>query len=514
MVELIDRRSNVWEDTGIEPNPEDAVYVPRDQPIAQYDNWAMWAITADLKALSESFGDHSDTHEHGGADEIDLDGLSVGKNAERTITETESPRAVSFTASESLDLHLKTTVTLQNSGTSGESGDVTATLYRGSDSSGTQLATQTRSVTVPTGEERATTLLQIETDSDEQSGLQLTDGEHFLSVSLSGFSETSVVSTAESTYGGQWTLWERDGDLEIEDHWGRTVLGVDGVTGDLSDFPRLATLLRLNSGLRMEGGTLDLQSSPLNGKGKQIWNPSEEVINRPRLGGPAGKLEHGYPLSGEDMQEGEGSNIDSEYLQGYEPEDFFDGSGEWTHLDQHTLVDRDDTTVIDWDTGVMNSTYDLYRLNVYVEDHRSPARLPDTSAAEQAALSMRLNNISSDDYTYDIYDSSANYDYSVEEFGGYDNRHFGHIATTLQGGIAHHQFVIKCPEPVNAPANHWPLVGTLDDAPVVEECQMLTMGVLQRSIGSVNRISLTGTADATGRITLSARNFRAPPDES
>lgn len=511
MPELIDRRTFIWPDSGIEPDPNDAVYVPRDQPIAQYDNFINWAITEDIKALSESFGDHSDTHEEGGSDEINLDGLSIGKNRERVITETETPANVTFTASETIDLHLRTDVTLVNSGTAGESGTIRATLYQGTDNSGTALVTEEQSVTVAAGEQVTRTLLQILNDDDTQSGLQLNDAEHHLSVVLTGFSNVAVTSTAESTYGGEWTLWERDGDLAIEDHWGRTVFGVDGVTGKVTDLPTLATLLRLDDGLSMTGGTLDLQSSPLSGKGEQIWNPTEKVVNQPRLGGPAGKFQHGYPLDGRDMKTGEESHIDAEYLQGYEPEDFFDGSGEWTHLDQFILVDTDDSSPITWDTGVMNTTYDIYRLDIYVEDHRSPAEDPDAHDATQVALSMRLNNHSGDDYTYDIYDSSSNYNYSREELSGYDNRSIGHIATTIEGGVAHHQLVVKCPQPINAPANHFPLVGTVDDAPVVEECQMMTMGVLERSIGSINRLSLTGTADATGRITLSARNLREPP---
>lgn len=78
MAEAISRDSFVWTSTGVEPAQGDEVFEAGEQPIAEYDNWALWAITSDIKDLSETLGSHGTRHESGGADQIDLDGLDVG----------------------------------------------------------------------------------------------------------------------------------------------------------------------------------------------------------------------------------------------------------------------------------------------------------------------------------------------------------------------------------------------------------------------------------------------------
>lgn len=75
----VDRTSYVWQSQGIAPTDEqDAVYAAGDQPIAGHDNHIMWAVTSDIKALTEYANDHANDHEAGGSQEINLQNLDVG----------------------------------------------------------------------------------------------------------------------------------------------------------------------------------------------------------------------------------------------------------------------------------------------------------------------------------------------------------------------------------------------------------------------------------------------------
>jgi hypothetical protein len=53
------------------------VYSAGEQPIAPYDNWAMWSVTRDIRNITHELGDHGDHHEANGRDEIDLQNLKI-----------------------------------------------------------------------------------------------------------------------------------------------------------------------------------------------------------------------------------------------------------------------------------------------------------------------------------------------------------------------------------------------------------------------------------------------------
>lgn len=78
---IIERESRVWNAKGVTPASGDEVYSAGQQPVAAYDNWAMWAITADIKDLNDTFGSHDYRHEAGGPDEIDINDLSYNSVA-------------------------------------------------------------------------------------------------------------------------------------------------------------------------------------------------------------------------------------------------------------------------------------------------------------------------------------------------------------------------------------------------------------------------------------------------
>lgn len=127
------------------------------------------------------------------------------------------------------------------------------------------------------------------------------------------------------------------------------------------------------------GDIIDLTNST------PIYDASEEELNQSILEGPASSLSD-YPLGGEDMQDGEGSSIDAEFLQGQEPHEL-GGAGDWTLLD--TYEDTDVSTEFSY-TGYLDEQnlgeYQLYRVEVYWTTQ--------TNQADWNELNIRLNNIS------------------------------------------------------------------------------------------------------------------------
>ena len=54
---MVQTESRVWSDSGVEPAVGDEVYTGQERPIAEYDNWAMWAVTKDVDSLAEIVND-------------------------------------------------------------------------------------------------------------------------------------------------------------------------------------------------------------------------------------------------------------------------------------------------------------------------------------------------------------------------------------------------------------------------------------------------------------------------
>ncbi|RKS83332.1 hypothetical protein BDK61_2675 [Haloarcula quadrata] len=52
----MDRQSRIWGDSGTEPAAGEETYAGGEKPIAEHDNWAMWAITKDIDTLASIVG--------------------------------------------------------------------------------------------------------------------------------------------------------------------------------------------------------------------------------------------------------------------------------------------------------------------------------------------------------------------------------------------------------------------------------------------------------------------------
>lgn len=103
MANPVSLNSRVWSAKGIKPAAGDEVYSAGEQPIAPYDNWAMWAITRDLYNLGNELGNHADHHEAGGSDELDLQNLKVnGVAALNADTQSQEVRWVNTNTSQTV----------------------------------------------------------------------------------------------------------------------------------------------------------------------------------------------------------------------------------------------------------------------------------------------------------------------------------------------------------------------------------------------------------------------------
>jgi len=49
---MVQTESRVWSDSGVEPAVGDEVYTGQERPIAEHDNWAMWAVTKDVDTIA------------------------------------------------------------------------------------------------------------------------------------------------------------------------------------------------------------------------------------------------------------------------------------------------------------------------------------------------------------------------------------------------------------------------------------------------------------------------------
>lgn len=233
----IQRRTYRWGTPGEKPPEEgDEVYAAGEQPVAEWDNWMMRSITADLIDLDNRLVDHSHFHESGGEDELDLDGLGVGQDPNGAISESTSPKSFTFTAGTSRDVHTKTTVHVSNASGSSVTEDVTVALYDGTDTSGTPLESQQRSIDVADGDSKLRDFLE--------SRRKLDTGEYHIEVTQSG-STLSIDQTDEHAFGGRYVTQESGtGDLELADHAG-VYARRDAISGDWKRFPAFDTDVEL-----------------------------------------------------------------------------------------------------------------------------------------------------------------------------------------------------------------------------------------------------------------------------
>lgn len=153
------------------------------------------------------------------------EGLHVGFDPAETITETTSPKSFTYTAGDRRDVHLQTDVTISNSSGASATEDITVELYDGTDTTGTLLQSETKSISLADG--ASTTSTFITTDET------LDGGDYHINITQSG-TDLTVDQTDESTKGLEWSTAEADdGTLQLINRYtGTTVLSVDPLTDE------------------------------------------------------------------------------------------------------------------------------------------------------------------------------------------------------------------------------------------------------------------------------------------
>lgn len=162
----------------------------------------------------------------GGDTEFRHGGILQGSNPADTITETTSPTSFNFSGSRERDIHTFTQVTMSNGSTTSATEDVTVELYDGTDTTGTLVASETRSVTIAAASSTIVSMLTTDRPLDT--------GTYHIEITTSG-TTIAVDETKEQTYGATYTFRQTDtGDLLLEGQSGRDILSVDAVTDDVA----------------------------------------------------------------------------------------------------------------------------------------------------------------------------------------------------------------------------------------------------------------------------------------
>lgn len=170
----------------------------------------------------------------GGADSSETrfgDGLYIGKS-DGPINETASPGGFAFTAGDTRDVHNQVDVTVSNGSDTQTTEDVTVTLYDGASNAGTQLLSETRSVTLAGGASSTVTFIQTEQ--------QLDGGDFFVEVTTSG-AFISPDETVERTTGLVYSYVETDDGRHqlVNRNTGTAIFTVDPITDEIK-FPNAA----------------------------------------------------------------------------------------------------------------------------------------------------------------------------------------------------------------------------------------------------------------------------------
>jgi len=200
-----------------------------ERPSAGSDEPVWWLVTGEPASPYWTYNDGSSWVL---MDQF-ADGVEVGADAQDTIV---ASGPVSFSGSADRDLHIQTDLTIQNTTGSSATEDVTVTLYDGVDANGTQLLTETTSVSVNATSSTTETFIATEQ--------QLDTGDYYLDITYSGSTlETATDGVAEQTRGATYA-WDEDADG----------------TGRLRDTRRGVTILTVDP----IDGTIDLQNNATN----------------------------------------------------------------------------------------------------------------------------------------------------------------------------------------------------------------------------------------------------------
>ena len=168
----------------------------------------------------------------GGSQEASFEqGLQIGVDG-GDLTETSSPASFTFTAGDGRDVHTQADVTISNNSGASATEDVTVELYDGTDTTGTLLLDETKSVSVADGGSVSSTFIVTDQNLD--------GGDYHVSITTSA-SDLSIDQTVERLTGLIYSYVEQDdGTHELINRFtGTAVFSVDPLTDEIA-FPNAA----------------------------------------------------------------------------------------------------------------------------------------------------------------------------------------------------------------------------------------------------------------------------------
>ena len=168
----------------------------------------------------------------GGKQEAQFEqGLQIGVD-DGDLTETSSPTSFTFTAGDGRDVHTQADVSISNNSGASATEDVTVELYDGTDTTGTLLLDETKSVSVADGGSVTETFIPTNQNLD--------GGDYHVNITTSG-SDLSIDQTVERLTGLIYSYIEQDdGTHELINRFtGTAVFSVDPITDEIG-FPNAA----------------------------------------------------------------------------------------------------------------------------------------------------------------------------------------------------------------------------------------------------------------------------------
>lgn len=224
--------------------------------------------------------------------------------------------------------------------------------------------------------------------------------------------------------------------------------------------------------------------------GTTLWDESAGEVVQSILGGAASSLST-YPIPASDIDDGPGSGLDADTVDGIEASAI---TGQWEELD--TFTDSNTGTDLEYDSQAEGVTFshDRIRVEIYREC------TVDSSVNYQQ---LRVNGISTTSYDMDFFDAENNV------FTSLDNQTaFGRIAGTNhvnEGDIAMQVIELACPAETRSVGRHYPVLSTPVPG-VIKNVDYIVSGMSKTDISAIDRVHLFGGSDATGKVRVLGRD--------
>jgi hypothetical protein len=236
--------------------------------------------------------------------------------------------------------------------------------------------------------------------------------------------------------------------------------------------------------------------------GNIFYDLGNNEVPQARLGGPADSLSN-YPLPHGDINDGSGSNLDADTVDGKEASELQGGTGEWTEI--QSFSDSDGTLDVDFDTGTLSTVYDVYR--VVWKAHYTDA---DNTYNEGA---LRLNGISTSDYFNTSLKGSTGVptqasETRFENLGKVDQNETreGFADIVIRGVSAYDELSPSLTDYPSEPSNRHVVVSARHCSGTHDTLQFAN-GTLRQDVAQVDRLNIYSFYDAVAQCTVYGKNL-------